>query len=109
MKRVTLNIGDVQNANAISDKLGALMNFPGWNDANAEAWIDMVTLYDRPTPLIPGFRSASQEFFLIDVVADQPVEKIPPGLMNALQSQIAQINRTSVRRVGRPILALVWS
>jgi hypothetical protein len=109
MKRLTLNIGNAQNAKAINDQLDTLMNYPGWTDTNAEAWLDMVTLYESQVTLVPRFRAVTQEMFLIDVVADRPMETIPGGLMNALHSQIAQVNRISVRKIGRPILALLWS
>ncbi len=98
----------VLNEQTIDKMVEELMNFPGWNGHRIDEWIDTVTLGLSPNNSIPHFRSAEEESFVIEISNSNLFLTKPPLIMRLVQ-KIAQVNRRSQERIGRPLLTLVFS
>lgn len=96
------------NETAIDNLFNNLMDFPGWNEARLDEWIDMVALGEAATPAAAHFRALEPEEFTLELTGTDHLLTRPPLLTHLLR-RIAKVNRRSQERLGRPILSLLVS
>jgi hypothetical protein len=96
------------NEAAIDNLFHGLMDFPGWNDARLDEWIDMVALGEAATPATAHFRTLEPEEFVLELTNADLALTRPPLLAHLLR-RIAKVNQRYQERLGRPILSLVVS
>ncbi|MCE7989690.1 MAG: hypothetical protein DYG89_51750 [Caldilinea sp. CFX5] len=96
------------NEAAIDNLFQALMDFPGWNEARLDEWIDMVALGEAATPAAPHFRTLDLEEFTLELTSADRLLTRPPLLAHLLR-RVAKINQRCQERLGRPILSVILS
>lgn len=94
------------NEAAIDNLFQGLMDFPGWDEARLDEWIDMMALGEAATPAAFHFRTLDLEEFVLELTNADVTLTRPPMLAHLLR-RIAKVNRRSQERLGRPILSLM--
>lgn len=94
------------NEAAIDNLFQNLMDFPSWDNARLDEWIDMVALGEAATPPAAHFRTLDLEEFTLELIDADRLLTRPPLLAHLLR-RVAKINQRYQERLGRPILSIV--
>lgn len=98
----------VKNEQSLEEILRDLMDFPGWHRDRSAEWIDMVTIGGTLTTEIPHFRTAEEDFFVIEITGSHGLIERPP-LISQLAKRVRELNQQSQERIGRPLIFLLFS
>jgi hypothetical protein len=93
---------------AIDELFEDLMDFPGWDDAHLDEWLDMISLGEANHPVSAHFRAQDEETFAIEITsADKLLNR--PKLLSHLLRKLSKVNKRAQERLGRAVLLLAIS
>lgn len=107
MRAVRLETANIHNTAQLRTALDQALAYSNWYDGANDDWMDLIGYFDSRNPNNNKSWYNNGEFYLIEVVAAQQFMAQEGQLSDQLIKWVAKTNQQYIKRVGKPLIALV--